>query len=126
MLNKSRHLILTIYLFLLLITSLLTGIGSVILFDKMTELAPNLTKGLLYLSLFGLLIEFLSIYLIFKWKKIGFYGVIIAYLLNIYVTEKSGVLNISTIIGLAIRLGLLYGILQIKSKGISGWNNLTE
>lgn len=124
--NKSRHIILTIYLIILILTSFGTGIGSLIFYDKTAELVPKFTKGLLYLQLFSVFVEIFSIYLIFKWQKFGFYGVILAYFLNLYIADKSGILNINTFIGIGIRIGLLYGILQIKSKGISGWKNLNE
>ena len=124
--NKNRHIILTIYLIILILTSFGTGIGSLIFYDKTVELFPQFTKGLMYLQLFSAFIEIISIYWIFKWKKIGFYGVIFAYFLNLYIADKSGILNINTILGIGIRIGLLYGILQIKSKGVSGWKNLTE
>ncbi|QNK78156.1 hypothetical protein H7F37_03855 [Winogradskyella sp. PAMC22761] len=124
--NKSRHIILTIYLILLILTSLGTGIGSALFFDQIVELVPKFTKGLLYLQIFSVFIELVSIYWIFKWKKIGFYTIIAAYFLNIYINDKSGILNINTMLGIGLRIGLLYGILQIKSKGISGWKNLTE
>ncbi len=124
--NKTRHFILTIYLILLIITSLGTGIFGVLFFDEISKLTPNYTKGLLYLQLFAIFVEFISIYWVFKWKKIGFYGIVIAYFIDIYITDKSGTLNINTLLGIGIRLGLLYAILQIKSKGVSGWKNLTE
>jgi hypothetical protein len=125
-LNKSRHIILTVYLILLILTSLGTGIGSALFFDQTVELVPKFTKGLLYLQIFSVFIELVSIYWIVKWKKIGFYTIIAAYFLNIYINDKSGILNINTMLGIVLRIGLLYGILQIKSKGISGWKNLTE
>lgn len=125
-LNKNRHIILTIYLILLILTSLGTGIGSVLFYDKTVELAPKFTKGLLYLQIFSVFVELVSIYWIFKWKKISFYALISAYVLNIYINDKSGILNINTILGIGLRIGLLYGILQIKSKGVSGWKNLSE
>jgi len=103
-----------------------TGIGSLLFYDKTVELVPKFTKGLLYLQLFSVFVEIFSIYLIFKWQKFGFYGVILAYYLNLYIADKSGVLNINSILGIGIRIGLLYGILQIKSKGFSGWQNLTK
>ncbi|TCK67229.1 hypothetical protein DFQ05_1002 [Winogradskyella wandonensis] len=125
-LSKSRHIILTIYLILLILTSLGTGIGSVLFYEETAELVPKFTKGLLYIQLFSTFVEIFSIYLIFKWQKFGFYGVILAYFLNLYISDKSGILNINTILGIGIRIGLLYGILQIKSKGVSGWKNLSE
>ncbi len=125
-LNKNRHIILTIYLVLLILTSLGIGIGSLVFYERTVELVPKFTKGLLYLQMLSVFIELASIYWIFKWKKIGFYTIIAAYFLNIYINDKSGILNINTIIGIGLRIGLLYGLLQIKSKGISGWKNLTE
>ena len=123
--SKRRHIILTIYLIILILTSLGTGIGSLIFYDKTAELVPRFTKGLMYLQLFSTFVEIISIYWIFKWKKIGFYGVMFAYFLNLYISDKSGIMNINTILGMGIRIGLLYGILQIKSKGVSGWKNLS-
>ncbi|WP_452227574.1 hypothetical protein [Lacinutrix sp. MEBiC02404] len=111
---------------LLLLTSLGVGIASVLFYDKTVELVPKLTKGLLYLQIFSVFVELVSIYWIFKWQKTGFYVLIFAYFLNIYINDKSGILNINTILGIALRIGLLYGILQIKSKGVSGWKNLME
>lgn len=111
---------------LLILTSLGTGIGSLIFYDKTVELVPKFTKGLLYLQLFSSFVEIVSIYWISKWNKFGFYGIIAAYFLNIYINDKSGILNINTILGIGIRIGLLYSFLQIKSKGVSGWNNLND
>jgi len=114
-----------IYLVLLVLTSLGTGIGSYFLYDKTVELVPQFTKGLMYLQLFSSFVEIVSIYGIFKWKKIGFYGIIATYFLNLYISDKSGILNINTILGVAIRIVILYGLLQIKSNRVSGWENLT-
>lgn len=124
--TKNRHGCLTTLLILLIITSVLTTSGLIIFSDKIKEITPNYSSGLLYLQVFSTIIELTSIYLIFKWKKIGFYGVALAYLINLYVTNKMGIMDINTILGIVIRFGLLYGTLQIKSKGISGWNNLAE
>ena len=107
-------------------TSIGTGIGNVLFYDKTIELVPKFTKGLLYLQIFSVFVELVSIYWIFKWEKIGFYTIVAAYFLNIYVNDKSGILNINTMLGIGLRIGLLYGILQIKSKGVSGWKNLME
>ncbi len=123
---KSRHGCLTAFLILLIITSVLTASALILFSDKIKETAPNFSNGLLYIQLFSTILELTSIYLIFKWKKIGFYGVALAYLINLYVSDKMGIMNINTILGIIIRFGLLYGTLQIKSKGISGWKNLTE
>lgn len=92
----------------------------------MIELIPKFTTYLLYLQLFATFIEILSIYWVFRWYKIGFYGIMISYVIDIYISDKSGILTLNNILGIGIRFGLLYGILQLKSKGISGWKNLDE
>ncbi len=124
--NNSRHGCLSVYLILLILTTVLTTFGIILFLDEIKGEIPNYSVGLIYITCFSAFIEIGAVYLIFKWEKIGFYGVWFSYMINLYVSDKMGVMDINVILGLIIRFGLLYGILQIKSKGVSGWKNLSE
>lgn len=119
---KKRHGCLSSVLILLVVSSLLTSVIISIYGDKIA----GITTTIIILNILAVISELVFIYLIFKWKKIGFYGLIMTYLFNLYIVDKVGNLDISTVLGICLRVGLLYFALQIKKKGVSGWQNMTD
>lgn len=123
---KSRHGCLTAVLIILIVSSLLTVTILVVFSGNVEKTNPNFTTSMLILEVCTTALELFAIYLLFKWKKIGFFLIGIAYLFDLYISDRIGTLNINVILGMIIRFGVLYGVLLIKSKGVSGWKNLTE
>lgn len=58
-------------------------------------------------------------------EKIGFNGLLCLYLfVNLYILDKIGNMNIGSIAGVFMRIGILYIALLFKANKISGWKNL--
>ena len=119
--TKSRNLILTILLSIFILSD-------VYLIKSTLDSNPNndqldLTQNinLIYLTL--TFFDLFFTYFIFRWKKWAFWGTVgisfITFLVNLY--NETEILF--CLLGLSGIL-LLYAALQLKSKNISGWNNL--
>jgi hypothetical protein len=86
---------------------------------------PKVTEDIVTLYIFSILLEIYFVYLIFKWNKNGFYGLWFSlFFLDSYINQEAGLLNINTVLGSLIRLGVLFLVLKIKKNSVSGWKNL--
>lgn len=62
----------------------------------------------------------ISAILLLKWKKIGFHGLVISNIINMYVSGLMGSGVESTFFGL-MQIGILYMVLQMKRNEKSAW-----
>ncbi|MEO1052945.1 MAG: hypothetical protein AAFX87_20085 [Bacteroidota bacterium] len=124
--KKVRHFLLTIWLVLV------AGYAVVRLFEDIKIFRQHLIKPEgteAYFDYYGLVASLLRTsfilfaYLIFRWKKIGFWG---------YFTAQSGLFIMANFVtgifpsGIINLFGMLitYHLLTLKSRGISGWAQL--
>jgi hypothetical protein len=66
----------------------------------------------------------ISAVLLLKWKKIGFHGLVISNIINMYVSGLMGSGVESTFFGL-MQIGILYMVLQMKKNEKSTWEWLS-
>jgi len=119
--SKSRNFFLSILLVLFLLADLYT---LKTLLDSNSENDEiDLTFKINYFYVILTVLDLIFTIFIFRWKKWAFWGTltvsVLTILLNLY-TENELVL---TLIGFSGVL-LLFTLLQLKSKKVSGWQNL--
>jgi hypothetical protein len=122
--SKLRHGCLTAWLVLVIVVNSLTAFVLLFKSEIITNSLPYDVSSamIILLGISGIANVIFSI-MLFKWKKIGFWG---------FVFTSLGVLFINLNIGLSIGQSLfglvaviiLYGILHIKREGVTGWSNL--
>ena len=123
--KRKRHWFLLIVLVFLAISIIFSTIDILIYSSNYIAININVTDSIILLHTFSTIIELYLLYLVFRWKKIGFNGLFPLYLfLNLYILDKTGNLNIGSIAGAFSRLGLLYIALLFKANNISGWEHL--
>ncbi|MDP5202147.1 hypothetical protein [Flavobacterium sp. DG2-3] len=119
--SKKRNIILTILLSIFLIADFYTL--KTILDSNPNNDLIDLSEKLNYFYVIFTILDLLFTFFLFKWKKWAFWGTftisILTFLLNLYV----GVEIITSLFGLAGVI-LLYALLQLRSKNVSGWKNL--
>lgn len=119
--SKTRNIILTILLSIFLIADFYTL--KTILDSNPNNDLIDLSEKLNYFYVIFTILDLLFTFFLFKWKKWAFWGTftisILTFLLNLYV----GVEIITSLFGLAGVI-LLYALLQLRSKNVSGWKNL--
>lgn len=119
--HKQRNIFLTLYLSLFLIVDFYTletvfdgDISNDIIFDNSD------TINNIFISLTA--IDFVLTLFLLKWKKWAFWGIVIT-------SSTTFAINLYLNVGLVSFVGLLgalilFGLLQLKRKNISGWDNL--
>ena len=119
--SKKRNIILTFLLSIFLIADFYT-LKTILDSNPNNDLIDLSEKLNCFYVIFTIL-DLLFTFFLFKWKKWAFWGTftisILTFLLNLYV----GVEIITSLFGLAGVI-LLYALLQLRSKNVSGWKNL--
>lgn len=123
-LAKERHGCVTTWLILIIIVNSLTSLLYIFAGDLVAE---NLTNGisdqmLTVLALLSIANVIFAI-LIFRWKKIGFWGFVITSLLAMIINLNIGLGIFQSLIGL-LGIAIAYGVLQISKDNVSAWENL--
>jgi hypothetical protein len=120
--TPERHGCVTTWLIFVLIANSLTCLFYIFedqLMEKTLKIS-SITVG--FIVIIGILNVVFSIMLLL-WKKTGFYGycitTIVLFVMNICIKLPI----VPTVLGL-FGIVILYGILQIKGKEVSAWNNL--
>jgi hypothetical protein len=123
--KRKRHWFLLIVLVFLAISIIFSTIDILVYSSNYKALNVKVTDFIILLHTFSAVFELYLLYLIFKWKKIGFNGLFFLYLfVNLYILDKTGNMNIASIAGGFTRLGTLYIALLFKANNKSGWQNL--
>ncbi len=122
---KKRHGSVTAWLILVIISNAYNGIKYILFSDKaLVDLGLDVSKGLIIIQgLLSLTMVYFA-FMVFRWKKWGFWGMI-----GITVAESiiSISMGLGTILSIAVGIGIigiLYGMLQIKKEEVSAWDNL--
>jgi hypothetical protein len=116
---KQRHGCLTTWLVLVIIIN--GGLALMYMFADDLLRHSSFSERMLssVISALGVLFAIL----VFKWKRIGFWGIAVAVAAGIVMNLSmgAGIRSFTGILGIMI----LYAALQKKKDGISGWDNLT-
>jgi len=119
--SKSRNIFLTILLSLFLLADFYTLKTILDSNPNNDDIDLSFTEN--YFFVVFTILDLIFTYFIFKWKKWAFWGTllvsVLTFILNLYI----GVEFVFALLGLT-GIVLLFSLLQLKSKNISGWKNL--
>lgn len=112
--EKKRHIVLTLLLFLFVV-------GDMIALKNVTSdiLVFDLNFAFAALSV----VDLVCSYFLFMWKKWAFWGILICSLITFILNLSTGTSLLFSLMGL-LGIVLLFGALQLKRQGKSGWKNL--
>lgn len=122
---RKRHGFVTFWM----IYILLNGLSSILAYTLFRTEIEKLFKLKLsdeicyYLIGLGVL-NSISAILLLNWKKIGFHGLVISYIINMYVSNLMNSGIESTFFGL-MQIGILYMVLKMRKEDKSTWDWLT-
>ncbi len=122
---KERHGCVTAWLYFMIVTNALLGMAYVFASDMMAESMTGDVDNSSTVMLLGLvsLVNFVLAIMLLKWMKWGFYGFMVTSVLAVMLNLALGLGVGSSLAGL-IGIVILYGILQIKQKERSTWEQL--
>ena len=122
--NKQRHGCLTAWLIYLMISS--TLISYIFFFknnDEIEKLQLDFSENFsILIGSIGIL-NILFCYLILKWVKLGFWGLIVTNFIMMIVHIMNGSNLMRPTLGLSCII-MLYFLLRLKKKNVTGWDNL--
>jgi hypothetical protein len=121
---KQRHGCVTAWLILMIIANSLAALSYLFTGDFIAENLPGGISNtmLILLALLGIGNVIFSI-LLFKWKKIGFWGFLITGIAALIINLSIGISIGQSAFGI-VGIAVLYGVLQIKKDDVTAWNNL--
>ena len=121
---KQRHGCVTAWLILMIIANSLTAILYLFAGDIVAQNFPGGISNsiLILLAIFGIGNVIFSI-LLFKWKKIGFWGFLLTSIGSLIINLSIGLGIGQSLLGL-VGIAILYGVLQIKKDNVPAWDNL--
>ena len=123
--KRARHGLTTFWLIYMVIN----GIASIVSFSLLRKDIETFLKIPLsdeycrYLIIIGA-INAISALLLLYWKKIGFHGIIIASILNLYVNLQLTSEMSSAFLSL-MQIAVLYLVLKLKKNNKTAWEQLT-
>lgn len=122
---RKRHGFVTFWLVYILMNGLSTLLAYTIFKEEIQELLKIQISDEFASYLMGLgVLNAVSAILLLNWKKIGFHGLVVSNIVNMYV---SGLMNSgieATLFGL-MQIGILYMVLQMKKEDKSTWEWLS-
>ena len=118
----QRHGCLTAWLILMLIANSALALIYLVTAQRLMNVMKISMISIIMLVILGVANTIFAIALLY-WKKIGFYGFAVTTAIAFAINIGIGISPSRCIIGLAGIL-ILYGVFQIKSEGVSGWDNL--
>lgn len=119
---KKRHGCLRVWLVFMLISNLFAV--SVYLFGNTSvrDYYPNSPTWVFLILILGGVLNIIFIFALFYWKKWGFWGLLVTYLVSFFINLYLGLGIIQALIGLS-GLAIFYGVLQIGGEQ-KGWSQL--
>jgi hypothetical protein len=122
--NKQRHGCLTAWLIYLMISYSIVSLG---LFYKIDTIAQKFqyikSENLLLIVASIEILNVLFLFMLLKWFKLGFWGLLSTSTL-LFIIQIMNSNNILTPIITAIVMLIIYGLLKLKKRNVSGWDNL--
>lgn len=117
---KSRHGCVTAYLIFMIIANAGSALVTLTTSELITDTMPDMPSwGIPALVVLGVLNVVFAV-LLFRWKRIGFYGFIVTSIIAAGINMTAG-LDMTQVIGGLIGVGILFGVLQI-GKPASAWS----
>lgn len=121
---KQRHGCVTTWLILMIVINSLTAITYLFAGETISQNLPGGISNtiLMLLALMGICNVIFSIMLL-KWKIFGFWGFLVTSIAALTINLSNGIGVGQSLFGL-LGIFILYGVFQIKKKGITAWSNL--
>ncbi len=122
--TKQRHGCVTAWLISMFIVNSMAAILYLFAGDMVAQNFPGGISNsmLILLAIIGIG-NVIFLILLFKWKKIGFWGFLITSIGSLIINLSIGLGIGQSLFGL-VGIAILYGVLQIKKDNIPAWENL--
>lgn len=122
--NKQRHGCLTAWLIYLMLSYSLVSLGLFFNSDSIVQKFQYIkSENLLLIVASIAILNVLFIFMLLKWFKLGFWGLLSTSTL-LFIIQIMNSNNILTPIITAIVMLIMYGLLKLKKRNVSGWDNL--
>ena len=122
---KKRNGFVTFWMYYILLNGLSSILAYSIYRPEIEQIFKLKLSDEICYYLMGLgVLNAISAVLLLKWKKIGFHGLVISNIINMYVSGLMGSGVESTFFGL-MQIGILYMVLQMKKNEKSTWEWLS-
>ena len=122
--NKQRHGCLTAWLIYLILSYSIVSLGLFFNSDSIVQKFQYIkSENLLLIVASIAILNVLFIYMLLKWFKLGFWGLLSTSTL-LFIIQIMNSNNILTPIITAIVMLIIYGLLKLKKRNVSGWDNL--
>ena len=123
--TKKRHGCLTAWLVLLVLVNGFSAVSFLFYGEAISEnLGTTLSQNTLWITGALAVLNLIFAFMLFSWKKWAFWGLLLTSLLAFGLNIYHGLGIINSAIGL-LGIVLLYGLLQMKHQGKSGWEQLS-
>jgi hypothetical protein len=122
--NKQRHGCLTAWLTYLMISYSIVSLGLFFNSDIIVQKFQYIKSENLLLTIASIaILNVLFIFMLLKWFKLGFWGLLCTSTL-LFIIQIINTNNILTPIITAIVILIIYGLLKLKKRNVSVWDNL--
>jgi len=122
--NKQRHGCLTAWLIYLILSYSIVSLGLFFNSDSIVQKFQYIkSENLLLIVASIAILNVLFIFMLLKWFKLGFWGLLSTSTL-LFIIQIMNSNNILTPIITAIVMLIMYGLLKLKKRNVSGWDNL--
>jgi hypothetical protein len=118
--TKKRHGCLTVWLILIIIGCALSLVGYLV--GSSFMVAANVPGWVIPVYIVISVLQLVCAIALFKWKKWGFWGIIVATVISVIIGFATH-MGIATVIFALIGIAILYGVLQIGKEN-KGWPQL--
>lgn len=121
---KQRHGCVTAWIVFMIIVNSITAIVNLFASNLIAENLPVKvsTPMIILLGVLGMTNAVFA-YMLLRWKKWGFYGIVVMSALTLIINLSIGLGIGQSLLGL-LGVVLLYGILQMKKDNVTAWDNL--
>ena len=122
--NKQRHGCLTVWLIYLMISNSIVSLGLFYNIDTIVQRFQYIKSENLLLIVASIqILNVLFLFMLLKWFKLGFWGLLSTSTL-LFIIQIMNTNNILTPIITVIVMLIIYGLLKLKKRNVSGWDNL--
>lgn len=122
--NKQRHGCLTAWLIYLMLSYSIVSMGLFFGSDIIVQKFQYIeSENLLLIVASIAILNVLFILMLLKWFKLGFWGLLSTSTL-LFIIQIMNCNNLLTPIITAIVILIMYGLLKLKKRNVSGWDNL--
>lgn len=122
--NKQRHGCLTAWLIYLMISNSIVSLGLFYNIGSVVQRFQYIKSESLLLIVASIqILNVLFLFMLLKWFKLGFWGLLSTSVL-LFIIQIMNTNNIITPIITVIVMLIMYGLLKLKKRNVSGWDNL--